>query len=51
MSDIERMQIGRLVDFVIAYNERQEESEKAQEKPQRPQKRKATQADIDAFFG
>lgn len=54
MSDIERMQIGRLVDFVIAYNDRQKEADKAQKREEtkkRKQKRKATQADIDAFFG
>lgn len=48
MSDIRKMQLGQVVDFVIAYNERQEEAEKAQEKPK---KRMATQAEIDAFFG
>lgn len=54
MSDIERMQIGRLVDFVVAYNDRQKEADKAQKREEtkkRKKKRKATQADIDAFFG
>ncbi len=48
MSDIRRMQLGQVVDFVIAYNERQKEAEKS-EKQER--KRKATQNDINAFFG
>ena len=52
MSDIRRMQLGQLVDFVITYNERQERSEKAQKRAEkRATKRKATQNDINAFFG
>lgn len=52
MADMRRMQIGQIVDFCIAYNERQERAEKAAEREQRRGKRrKATQADIDAFFG
>ncbi len=39
---IQKMTIGQVVDFCIEYNNRQ----KAEPKP-----RKATQADIDAFFG
>lgn len=48
MSDIRRMQVGQVVDFCIAYNDRQKRVEKQEEKPQ---KRKATQSEIDAFFG
>lgn len=52
MTDMRRMQIGQIVDFCIAYNQRQERAEKAAEREQRRGKRrKATQADIDAFFG
>ena len=55
MTDIRRMTVGQVVDFVIDYNERQDRAEKAQGKPERkeekPKKRKATQSDIDAFFG
>ena len=52
MSDIRRMQLGQVVDFVIAYNERQEEAEKAQKRAEkRATKRKGTQNDINAFFG
>ena len=52
MSDIRRMQLGRLVDFVIAYNERQERAEKAHKRAEkRETKRKASQNDINAFFG
>jgi hypothetical protein len=52
MSDIRRMQLGQVVDFVIAYNERQKEAEKAQKRAEkRGTKRKGTQNDINAFFG
>lgn len=48
MSDLKQMQIGQIVDFCIAYNERQK---KAQQKANQPDTRKATQNDINAFFG
>lgn len=55
MSDVRRMTIGAVVDFSIAYNERQEQARKAEERCEKqkdkPKKRKATQADINAFFG
>ena len=52
MSDIRRMQVGRVVDFVIAYNDRQKAAEKAQKHAEKHgTKRKASQNDIDAFFG
>lgn len=52
MTDIRRMQVGQLVDFVIAYNERQEQAERMAKKEQKKGcKRKATQNDINAFFG
>lgn len=52
MSDIRRMQLGQVVDFVITYNERQKEAEKAQKRAEkRRSKRKGTQNDINAFFG
>ena len=52
MSDIRQMQLGQVVDFVIAYNERQKEAEKAQKRAEkRGTKRKGTQNDINAFFG
>ena len=52
MSDIRRMQLGQVVDFVNAYNERQKEAEKAQKRAEkRGSKRKGTQNDINAFFG
>ena len=50
MSDIRRMQLGQVVDFVITYNERLQRTEDDR-KPARPTKRQATQADINAFFG
>lgn len=42
------MQIGSIVDYCIDYNERNRQPEDSKEKPA---KRKATQADINAFFG
>lgn len=41
------MQIGQIIDFVVDYNGRN----KQEEKPSKPKKRKATQAEIDAFLG
>jgi hypothetical protein len=52
MSDIRRMQLGQVVDFCIAYNERQKEAEKQAKKAEkRAQKRRANQNDINAYFG
>lgn len=45
MTDIRRMQLGQVVDFVMAYNERQKKSEK------QSTKRRASQKDINAYFG
>lgn len=47
-STMERMTIGQIVDFCIEYNNRQYKAEKEKGKPQ---KRMATQQDINAFFG
>lgn len=44
MTDIRRMTLGQIVDFVIEYNNRNEKDDK-------PKRVKATQADINAFFG
>jgi hypothetical protein len=46
MSDIRRMQLGQVVDFVIDYNNRQKKAEKVEKT-----KRRASQNDINAFFG
>ncbi len=52
MSDIRRMQVGQVVDFVIAYNDRQKQAQKAQKHAEKHgTKRKGTQNDINAFFG
>ena len=52
MADIRRMQLGQVVDFVIAYNDRQKAAEKAQKwADKHGTKRKASQNDINAFFG
>lgn len=46
------MTIGQIVDYTLAYNERQKRAERQAEREQRRGKRrKATQKDIDAFFG
>ena len=42
------MQLGQVVDFVIAYNERNKHNDDTDKKPK---KRMATQAEIDAYFG
>lgn len=49
MDDISRMTLGAVVDFCIDYNNRIAQAEKEQTKRER--KRKATQNDINAFFG
>ena len=52
MSDLRRMQVGQVVDYCIAYNDRQKEAEKQAEKEEKHgKKRRATQNDINAFFG
>ena len=52
MTDIRRMQLGQVVDFCISYNERQDMAEKAQKRAEKQKnKRKASQNDINAFFG
>ena len=52
MADIRRLQLGQVVDFVISYNERQKEAEKQSKREEkRGRRRKATQQDINAFFG
>ena len=46
------MQLGQVVDFVIAYNDRQKAAEKAAKKAEKTShRRKATQNDINAFLG
>lgn len=49
MDDIRQMTVGGVVDFCIDYNNRMAKAEKEEKK--REKKRKATQMDIDAFFG
>ena len=44
---IQEMEIGQIVDFCIEYNK----MNGAEEEKPKPKKRKATQADWDAFFG
>lgn len=46
------MQVGQVVDYCIAYNERMEAAEKAAKREEKHGKRrKANQGDINAFFG
>lgn len=48
------MQLGQVVDFCFAWNDRQEEINRQQKKAEKQKekgRRKATQADINAFFG
>ena len=46
------MQIGQVVDFVIAFNNRQKKAEKqAKREEKRGKRHKATQDEINAFFG
>ena len=52
MSDLKTMTLGQVVDFVIAYNKRQEQAEKARKYEEKHgTRRRATQGDIDSFFG
>ena len=48
---MKKMQIGHVVDYCISYNNRQKAAEKAQKQVEKGTRRKATQADIAAFFG
>lgn len=52
MTDIRKMQLGQVVDFVIAFNERQKKAERQAEREEaRGKYRRATQEEINAFFG
>ena len=53
---IERMELGQLVDYTIEYNNMHEikegpSSDYGRPQIEEPKRRKATQADIDAFWG
>ena len=49
ITDIKKMQIGQVVDFVVDYNERQKQADREAEK--KDKKRRATQNDINGFLG
>ena len=52
MTDVRRMTIGQVVDFIVDYNDRQKREEaKRKKEEKRGKKRKATQNDINSFFG
>ena len=50
MQDIRRMTIGQTVDFIIDYNDRMKRAEESA-KSKKSIRRKATQNDINGFFG
>ena len=45
MADIKQMQIGQVVDFVIAYNDRQEKAERQAKKEEKRKEREARKAE------
>lgn len=47
------MTLGQVIDYIIEYNNRQRRAERKakHEEDDEPKRRKATQADIDAYFG
>lgn len=45
------MQLGQIVDYCIEVQNQEAKAEKKQDKKKEQKKRRATQADIDAFFG
>ncbi len=47
-SAMRKMQLGAIVDYCVEYDNQQNAAEKEEKTPT---KRKATQADINAFFG
>ena len=52
MDDLRHMTLGQVVDFCIAYNKRQDRANKAQKYTEKHgTRRKATQSDINSFFG
>lgn len=52
ITEMRKMQLGQIVDFCISFNERQKEADKQQKKAEKAAlKRKASQGDINAFFG
>jgi len=52
ITDIRKMQLGQVVDFVISFNERMKKAEaKTKREEKRGKKHKATQDEINAFFG
>ena len=48
---VRKMEIGHVVDFIYEYNRIHGEGEEDAEKDNKPKRRDATQADIDAFWG
>ena len=52
MQDIRHMQLGQVVDFCIEYNDREAAAQKQAERERKHgSRRRATQDDINAFFG
>ena len=48
ISDLKKMELGQILDYFIEYNRVHSIKDEEEEKPK---KRKATQADWDAFLG
>ena len=54
ITDIKKLQLGQVVDYCLAFNERHKDEVPQEKKPkQKPKKkyRKATQEEIRAYFG
>lgn len=56
MTDLAQIELGQAVDYVIEYNDLHEshgagKTKNGSDAPGRPQIRRATQADWDAFWG
>ena len=48
---IKEMELGQLVDYVTEYNRMHDYGPSGSKKEDKPKRRKATQADWDAFWG
>lgn len=51
MAALRRMELGQIVDYCTEWNRIHEPEESGKKKKEKVKKRKATQADWDAFFG
>lgn len=52
MADIKTMQLGQIIDYCIEHQKRQDRAEaEAKRREKRGNRRKASQTDIDNYFG